>query len=179
MTNFFSKSFFICLIVYVFLLSFHFSPIASADSKVMSHEKLITDGYVLAKIQPRDTGYVYYKDTTVSTSRKNNIWVGYHSGTPNWSKASSYTLAKGKGYNVSGNYNYDGISVSIGFNYSKSVATTIPANSKKYSRLGVRGDFTFKKIKRQYYNSDYGAMGKPSYRVTKIKHNYYIAPVYK
>lgn len=149
------------------------------DSHILTHEELIADGYVLADNQSRDTGYTYYKDTKISSERKNNIWVGYHSGTPNWAKASSYTLTKSKGYSVSGSYSYYGISVNTGFSYSKSVATTFKANSKKYSRLGVRGDFTFTKIKRQYYNSDSGAIGKPSYYVTTQRHNYYLAPVYK
>lgn len=130
------------------------------------------------KIETRDTGQTTYKETVVSSTRKNNIWVGYHSGTPNWSKASSYTITAGKSFSVSGSYNYEGLNVGIGFSYQKTIATSIPANSGRYSRLGVRGDFTFKKIKRQYY-VDGVAWGKPSYRVTSVRHNYYLAPVYK
>lgn len=163
----------------VFPVAESFADENNNTNRLMSHEELLSNGYVLDKKQSRDTGYVYYKDTKVSSARKNNIWVGYHSGTPNWSKASSYTITKNKGYSVSGSYTYSGITVGTGFSYSKSIATTISANSKKYSRLGVCGDFTFTKIKRQYYNSDYGAMGKPTYRVTKKKHAYYLAPVYK
>lgn len=131
-----------------------------------------------SQVSTKETGYITYRDTIVSTKRKNNIWVGYHSGTPHWSKASSYTISAGKSFSVSGSYTFEGISCNIGFSYSKTVTTTIPANFSKYSRLGIRGDFTFKKIKRQYYE-DNVAIGKPSYRVVSTRHNYYIAPVYK
>ncbi len=126
----------------------------------------------------RETGYITYKDTVVSTTRKNKVWVGYHPTTPNWAKASSYTLSKSSKFNISGSYTYEGITVNIGFSYTPSTSITIPANSSKYSRLGVRADYTFKKIKRQYYE-DHVAFGKPSYRVVATRHAYYIEPVYR
>ncbi len=126
----------------------------------------------------RETGYITYKDTVVSTTRKNKVWVGYHSGTPNWTKASSYTVSASTDFNVAGTYTYEGISVNIGFKYTQTVSTIIPANSSRYSRLGVRADYTFKKIKRQYYE-DHVAFGQPSYRVVATRHAYYIEPVYR
>lgn len=119
-----------------------------------------------------------WKTQVTSSSRKNNIWVGYHSGTPNWSKASSYTLTKNKTYSVSGSYVYGGGKVNTGFSYSKSVSTKIPANAKKYSRLGVRGDFTFRTIKTVEYKKG-KKTGNVKTRKDKIRHNFYIAPKYK
>ncbi|MEK4031480.1 hypothetical protein MKZ02_23905 [Pseudobacillus sp. FSL P4-0506] len=123
------------------------------------------------------TPYAYKETKTlISSTRKNNLWVGYHSGTPNWSKASRYTLQNGKTYSVNGSYTYEGVRLDIGFSYSKSVTTTIPADSKRYSRLGVWGDFTFKKYKITVHDP----IGKWSYyKAEKTRHNYYIQPKYK
>ncbi|MGM7637601.1 hypothetical protein [Bacillus sp. Hm123] len=133
----------------------------------------INDSSINGEITP----YAYKeKKTLISSTRKNNLWVGYHSGTPGWSKASSYTLQNGKTYSVSGSYTYSGMNINIGFSYSKSVATTIPADSKRYSRLGVWGDFTFKKYKITVTDP----LGSWSYyKGEKTRHNYYIKPKYK
>lgn len=43
--------------------------------------------------------------------------------------------------------------MNTGFSYSKSVAATIPADAKKFSRLGVWGDFTFRTVKATEYKN--------------------------
>ncbi|WP_243292845.1 hypothetical protein [Bacillus sp. FJAT-47783] len=116
------------------------------------------------------------KNELISSVRKNHLWVGYHSGTPNWYKASRYTISKGKSYSTKGSYNYEGFTIDLSFSYSTNVSATIPADSNRYSRLGVWGDFTFKKYKHSTYRQ-----GKwhSYYYVTKTRHNKYIKPKYK
>ncbi|MBO0472242.1 hypothetical protein JZO86_00760 [Enterococcus ureasiticus] len=131
------------------------------------------------KIQSRSasTGTTW-KTSVTSSTRKNQLWIGYHSGTPSWSKASSYTLTRNKTYSVSGSYKYEGVTMNIGFSYSKGVNTTIPADKKRNSRLGLWGDFTFRTIKTVEYRNG-KATGNVQYRKDKIRHNYYINPKYQ
>ncbi|HIZ53812.1 MAG TPA: hypothetical protein IAA20_07720 [Candidatus Enterococcus avicola] len=116
------------------------------------------------------------KKVLVSSVRKNNLWVGYHSATPKWLKTSSYTLTKGNSYSTSGSYTYSGIKLNLGFTYKTSVTTKILANASKYSRLGVWGDFTFSK-----YKVTVTLGGKPYtyYVAEKKRHNHYIKTKYK
>lgn len=93
------------------------------------------------------------QQTLASTTLKHKF-IGYHSETPNWSKASQYVVGSGKIFNVSASYKWEDVSLNLGFSYSVSVATTIPANSSKYSRLGVAGDYTLKK--ERYAEYQYG-----------------------
>lgn len=115
----------------------------------------------------------------VSSTRETNHWVGYHSGTKAWAPASQYTLSKGTTWSVSGSYTYSGINVSTGFSYSVSVATTIPADSKRESRLGVWGDFTFTKNKYTEYRYGKPTGKAPTYAVVVTKHSHTIKPKYK
>lgn len=126
---------------------------------------------------PKKSGFFTYEDTVVETCTKKKVWIGYHSGTQHWTKAKSYTVIPGK-YFVSGSYFYDGMEVDIGFSYVKSIVTTIAAKKTKYSRLGVYGDFTFQKIRRQYYLKG-KPIGAPSYHATAFCCDYYLKPVYK
>lgn len=126
----------------------------------------------------RNTGGEHWKPVVQSSERKNNHFINYHSGTPGWARASSYTLTTNKAFNVSGSYKSKNYSVNIGFSYSKSVATTIPADSSKDSRLGVYGDFTFSYVKYEQYV--YGKKtGKVSYGSTATRHSYTVKPKYK
>ena len=118
----------------------------------------------------RNTGGEHWKPVVQSSERKKEHFINYHSGTPGWAPASSYTLATNKAFNVSGSYKYKNFNVNIGFSYSKSVATTIPANSAKQSRLAVYGDFTFNYVKYEQYK--YGKKtGKFSYGSTAQRHS--------
>lgn len=137
------------------------------------------EGYKLHKEIMREEkliGISKTKRETLSSVRKNHLWVGYHSGTPNWAKASQYTLNSGKSFSASGSYNYLGFSLNIGFSYSASVNTTIPANASKYSRLGVWGDFTFSKVKVSTYRQGQWHSYETA---TSVRHNKYIKPRYQ
>ena len=118
------------------------------------------------------------KVEVLDSTYKSHLWIGYHSGTSSWAKASSYTLTKGKTYSTSGSYSYKGYTVNTGFSYTNSVATTIPADSSRYSRLGTWGDFTFKYCK--YIETSYGQpTGRVTYGVQKSMSNHYVQPTYQ
>lgn len=129
------------------------------------------------KIQPR-YGEMWLLDATLVTTNLNHYFVGYHSGTPNWIKASSYTISSGQNFNVSASYPWQGVSLNIGFSYSYSVATTIPANASKYSRLGVYADYTLKK--ERYAEYSYGQpTGNTRISTYAVRTANYIDPVYQ
>ena len=126
---------------------------------------------------PGDYGHTV-REKVISTKKTKHQWVGYNSMTTSWAKASQYVLHKGSGWSVSGSYTYAGFTVSIGFKATNGVDTHIKANPKKYSRLGVWGDFTYKKMQYQdyYYNVK---QGKPRYGVRVTRTAKYVAPKYK
>jgi hypothetical protein len=119
-----------------------------------------------------------YTSTLEDQKDENMLWIGYHSYTPGWSKAISYTLGSGKTWTASGSYTYHNINISTGFSYNTSVAITYPANSAYWSRLGTYGDFTFK-----YWKNVENYYGMPTgyvyYTVTKTRHNHYTQTVYQ
>ncbi|WML41123.1 hypothetical protein RCG19_05560 [Neobacillus sp. OS1-2] len=117
--------------------------------------------------------------TLVSSTRETNHWVGYHSGTPAWTPASSYTLTKGKTYSTSGSYKYKDITVQLGFSYITNISTTIPADSKRLSRLGIWGDYTFSKYKYTEYFRGVPTGKAPTYAVIATRHSYVIKPAYR
>ncbi|WP_455616540.1 hypothetical protein [Eisenbergiella sp.] len=128
-------------------------------------------------IQPR-YGEQWILEQTLHTSTLNHYFVGYHSGTPNWTKASSYVISQGKNFSIGASYPWQGITLDIGFSYSFSVATTIPANANKYSRLGVYADYTLKQEK--YAEYQYGiATGNTRVSTYAVRTANYIDPVYQ
>lgn len=165
------------------LLDYPYS-IAINDQEVLFFEsKIDYESYLSSNDQSNDyqtfnTGGYITKPKVISSQNKSKLWIGYHSGTPEWRYASSHTLNKGRSYSVSGSYTYSGYRLSTGFSHSVRVSSTFPANSKRASRLGVRGDFTFQKIKSIQYR--YGKpTGKVSYYGKAILRDKYIMTVYK
>lgn len=118
-------------------------------------------------------------NTLISSKNLSHHWIGYHSGTPDWSKASRYTLTVGKTYSASGKYTYSDVDISISYSYTNTVATAIPADSSKYSKLGIWGDLTVKKYKAVSKNNYTGAVVSTWYFGTSTVNNRYIAPKYQ
>lgn len=128
--------------------------------------------------QTFSTGGYITKPVVISTQNASKLWIGYHSGTPEWRKASSHVLTTGKTYSVNGSYKYKEFTLSTGFTHAVSVSSTFPADANKYSRLGVRGDFTFQHIKSTEYR--YGQpTGRVSYYAKAIRKDQYISTVYQ
>jgi hypothetical protein len=137
------------------------------------------DIYVFAHraTQPR-YGEIWLLEETLETSKIRHHFLDYHSGTPVWSPASSYTINRGTTYNVGGDYSWKGISLDLGFSYSFSVDTTIPANASKYSRLGVYADYTLKR--ERYAEYKYGQpTGNTRVSTYASRTATYIEPVYQ
>lgn len=80
-----------------------------------------------------------------------NKFIGYNSLTPNWSYASQYTMARSKNVSFTAGYTYDGVSANLSVSQTYGVTTTLPANSKKSSRLAAKADVTVAKCRVEAY----------------------------
>lgn len=149
------------------------------------------DGFIaLPESQKRDAtktvnspittfGSTTVKNTLISSKNVSHAWIGYHSGTPDWTKASRYTLTVGKTYSATGKYSYSDLDISISYSYTNTVSTAIPADSTRYSRLGIWGDLTLKKWKAVSRDNYTGAVVSTWYFGTSNVNARYIEPKYK
>lgn len=124
----------------------------------------------------RIAGYDYVY-TTLWTSRVSKQWIGYHSATPSWSKASQYVLTTSQSYSASVSYTYKGYNFTFRASYSVSASTTFPADASRYSKLGVRADVTYQRIQCDVYY--YGVKQSTYYNNVAIPTSYYISVVYQ
>ncbi len=84
--------------------------------------------------------------------------------TSSWSYADKYTISKGKTYSFNTTLSWSGQSISFASNASQGVAINLPANPKKASRLAVKADIKYSKIKvQEYWN---GKLHKTYYNYT-------------
>lgn len=127
-------------------------------------------------IQPRAVG-VSQKVKTISKKRYNMRFSGYSNMTPNWSKASKYTIPANRSLKFSVGATYGGVNINLSFGKTYGVNTTIKANSKKYSRLAGYQDVTLTKKQRIYYQA--GTKIKTVNFVTKKTHAKYVKVKYK
>lgn len=127
-------------------------------------------------IQPRAVG-VSQKVKTISKKRYNMRFSGYSNMTPNWSKASKYTIPANRSLKFSVGATYSGVNINLSFGKTYGVNTTIKANSKKYSRLAGYQDVTLTKKQRIYYQA--GTKIKTVNFVTKKTHAKYVKVKYK
>ena len=93
--------------------------------------------------------------TTQEISRQNLKikFVGYHALTPSWAKASSYTVNAGLTASASIEYTYKQFTCKLTASKTFGVDTNIPADSSKFSRLGLYGDFLVKHMRTNYHDS--------------------------
>lgn len=80
-------------------------------------------------------------------------FVGYHVVTPSWAKASSYTVNAGLTASASIEYTYKQFTCKLTASKTFGVDTNIPADSSKFSRLGLYGDFLVKHMRTNYHDS--------------------------
>lgn len=118
-----------------------------------------------------------YVSSVVLSRTKYYQWVGYHSYTPYWSMASSYTLTAGRTYSASGNVSSDGFSFGVSISYSESISITYPADSSRYSKLGVYADLKLVRYKYDVY--EYGTYSYSYYVNTSTIISRYVKVVYK
>lgn len=86
-------------------------------------------------------------ETVVGTQYKKMQFISYSKYTPDWTKASSYTLKKGNTYSFSSKIKSKWGNVSVSFSRKHGVNTNIPANSKKFSKLAGYADLKIQRIK--------------------------------
>lgn len=105
-------------------------------------------------------------------------FIQYHPGTKAWAKANEYTILSGETFKVSTTYTWSKFTFDLGFSYSYSVNTSIPADPSRYSRLGIYADYTLKQyeLKQYQYGQPTGETRTLSYAT---KNNSYIEPKYK
>lgn len=124
-------------------------------------------------------GSTYTKNTLVSTKSLSKKWIGYHSYTKDWHKASGYSLSAGKTYTASGSYNYSGVTIGLSYSRTQSATSTFSANSTKYSKLGVYADVKIKTYKTTSYDN-YTGKALSSWTTRAVSYpNYYVQVVYQ
>lgn len=118
-----------------------------------------------------------YVSTQIWSEIKYYQWIGYHSLTPNWSTASSYTLINSKTYSASGSVESHGYTIGVTVSYSQSATVTYPANSSRFSKLGVYADVRASRYKYDVY--EYGTYSYTYYVNVATPLEKYITVVYK
>lgn len=109
------------------------------------------------------------RETLISSKTFSSKFIGYNPLTPSWSYASSYTISKGKSLSFSAGYTYDGTSATLSVTNSYGVAVTLPANSKKSSRLAAKADVTVGRYKVELYNGNTVLKTFYTLRTSKVK----------
>ena len=120
--------------------------------------------------------YVYFYKPTGSASTKHEF-VKYHRQTPSWSKRSSYEITKGDSVGTTFSPSKEGVA-ELNITRSTSVGGSIPANSSKYSRLGIYADMRsqkYKVTKQEYWSgknrgSWYTTVKKPVATYIKVRY---------
>lgn len=94
--------------------------------------------------------------TTKEISRKNvsHKFIGYHSKTKKWSKTSYYKLTPSTKCTVSLSSTYEGILFKFLLNHVTTVETRLNADSSRYSKLALSGDYIVKHMRTFYYDSN-------------------------
>lgn len=109
------------------------------------------------------------REKYVSSTTFYNKFIGYNPLTPSWSYASSYTISRGKNLSFSTGYTYSGTSTTLTVSNSYGVAVTLPANSKKASRLAAKADIPVARYKVELYNGATVLQTFYTLRTTKVK----------
>ncbi|WP_431085966.1 hypothetical protein [Paenibacillus sp. 8b26] len=127
-------------------------------------------------IRPSST---HIDNTFISGTTRDHQFINYHEETPYWAKASNYTVTRAKTYTASTTLKYDDVSFNVGVSYMYSVATQIPADPSRFSRLGVSADLTLKKYRAVQYDDYTGQrISSWDFVATNVR-NTYLAPAYQ
>lgn len=98
-------------------------------------------------------------------------WICYHWFTPSWTPASVYTLNAGMTVSGTIGASYGGINFNLSLSRTEGVSTTIPADSSRYSRLSLSGDFLVKKMVR-FYSDNSGVYDQYNYISYNVLNSY-------
>lgn len=119
----------------------------------------------------------YVTEHEISRTTWYHKWICYHKSTPTWTKASSYTVNAGTKCSGSIAATYAGVTFTLSLTKTQNVTTTIPADSSRYSRLSLSGDFLVKKMTR-FYHDNSGVYDQYDY-ISYTKLNSYIDVTYQ
>lgn len=100
----------------------------------------------------------------IGTKYYSKQFVGYNPSTPNWSKATSYSITSSKLASIGVSLSYDGVGFTVNGTVSSGATINIKADSSRWSRLGYLGDVTaYKHRVKIYYN---GVLQSTSYPIS-------------
>lgn len=136
---------------------------------------------------PGDPGYPYcdsykpIKTRTTFVSKKlfSKKFMGYNRYTPNWSKAKNYKIIMEIQQSFSINLSYESILFTANASLTEGVHIDIPANPKKYSRLGFKADILAKKYKVETLDANTNRVISTGYYVEPKVLNTYNTVIYK
>jgi hypothetical protein len=117
-------------------------------------------------------GY-HYKTELISTSNIDHEFIEYHPLDPNWIKASSYEITD----NFKG-LKYKEISSLLKFKF-KNKLINMSADSTRFNRIGIYGDFIVSKHKGYRIENWSGKVVDTWEFTVKTPINVYLEPVYK
>jgi hypothetical protein len=118
----------------------HFPTEESRDFYIQSNEQEYNRSHGLMS-----------KSTELSRSTFRNKFIGYNSMTPDWAFASQYVITAGRSMSFSASYSLGGTTANLTVSTTRSVATTIPANASRRSRLGATADVVVARVRIDYY----------------------------
>ncbi len=100
-----------------------------------------------AKYKDSDMQPLVFGESLIGTENKKFVFLGYSKFTPDWQKNSQYTTSKGESQTYSNKVTTKWGDVSVSHNHTEGVTRTIPANSKKWSRLAGYADLKIERYK--------------------------------
>ncbi|WP_276910976.1 hypothetical protein [Dubosiella newyorkensis] len=124
-------------------------------------------------------GSTRVENTLISTAYPNNVFIGYSSMIGTWQKASSYTVSASYTQTASGSYNYDGITIGVSVSNTSGASYILPADSSRYSRLGIWADLTVRKYKATQIDNNTGQVLSTWYFGTAQQRNTYVNVIYQ
>lgn len=118
-----------------------------------------------------------YRYSTLWSENQYFVFLGYHPETPAWAYASSYTITNSETFTTVYTTTYKGFQFTVNTSYNVGVATTIHADSSRFSRMGVYADIKLSRMKCDIYS--YGVYQSTVYHNVGTPLNYYLNVVYK
>lgn len=125
----------------------------------------------------RSDGWDYISYGPEYIGSESYVFARFDPNTPNWAKASSYSVSYGHSFTFSFMKNYKGYTFNIGGSFTQGVTTTIPADSSRYSRLALFTDLSFYRTRIDAY--EYGVFQYTYYANSAIVTSSYLDPKYQ
>lgn len=154
--------------------------VKSSDTSIVSYSDIETKNIVemnSLEFSAKPQSGEEYRYTTLWSGNQYFVFLGYHPETPAWAYASSYTITDSQTFSTTYTTTYNGFQFTVNTSYNVGVATTIPADSNRFSRMGVYADIKLSRMKCDIYS--YGVYQSTVYHNVGTPLNYYLNVVYK